>query len=111
MPHTTPVLSARTPVAAGPAAAPLLAVVGAELVIPLVDGRRVHARGQPRPGRPARRPCVAVAAAVDDLLPWSSSVHRGAGFPSVVCTELLAGEPGISSAVTSGPVPTTTPSC
>jgi selenocysteine lyase/cysteine desulfurase len=67
---------------------PLLPVVGAELTVPLVDGRRVRAVDL---DLAASAPAlVEVAAAVDELLPWYSSVHRGAGFPSVVCTELVA---------------------
>jgi selenocysteine lyase/cysteine desulfurase len=64
----------------------LPAVAGARLTVPLVDGRRVpyvnldHA---------ASAPCLAaVRDAVDELLPWYASVHRGAGFASRVCTQV-----------------------
>ncbi|GGX31673.1 aminotransferase class V-fold PLP-dependent enzyme [Streptomyces noursei] len=59
-------------------------VVGSGLTVPLVTGRRVpyvnldHA---------ASTPCmVEVRQGVERLLPWYSSVHRGAGFTSQVST-------------------------
>jgi selenocysteine lyase/cysteine desulfurase len=61
-------------------------VAGARLTVPLVDGRRVpyanfdHA---------ASAPCLeSVRDAVDELLPWYASVHRGAGFASQVSTKV-----------------------
>ncbi|MFI8521930.1 aminotransferase class V-fold PLP-dependent enzyme [Streptomyces sp. NPDC085481] len=61
-------------------------VVGAGLPVPLVDGRQVpyahldHA---------ASAPCLtAVRDAVNRLLPWYSSVHRGSGFTSRVSTRV-----------------------
>jgi selenocysteine lyase/cysteine desulfurase len=67
----------------------LLPVVAQDLRVPLVTGAQVlyvnldHA---------ASAPCLAaVKAAVDAVLPWSASVHRGAGFASTVCSELFAG--------------------
>src|SRR5689334_16343081 len=65
-----------------------LPVVGANLTVPLVTGetvRYVNLDGA------ATAPCLAaVRDAVLALLPWYGSVHRGAGFASVVTTELLA---------------------
>lgn len=70
-------------------AAPLLPVVGGDLIVPLVDGTSVrNANLDYAASAPSLR---SVADAVDALLPWYSSVHRGAGFASGVCTELLAG--------------------
>jgi selenocysteine lyase/cysteine desulfurase len=66
-------------------AAPALPrVVGAELTVPLVDGRRVPYANL---DHAASAPCLrAVRDAVDELLPWYASVHRGAGFASRVST-------------------------
>lgn len=62
------------------------AVVGASLPVPLVDGRTV---GYANLDHAASAPCLAeVKAAVDELLPWYASVHRGAGFASQVCTKV-----------------------
>lgn len=62
------------------------AVVGAELTVPLVTGDRV---GYANLDHAASAPCLAeVRAAVDELLPWYASVHRGAGFASQVCTRV-----------------------
>ena len=65
-----------------------LPVVGADLTVPLVTGetrRYVNLDGA------ATAPCLtAVQDAVLALLPWYSSVHRGAGFASTVTTEVLA---------------------
>ena len=65
-----------------------LPVIGADLAVPLVTGenvRYVNLDGA------ATAPCLrAVQDAVLALLPWYSSVHRGAGFASIVTTELLA---------------------
>ncbi|MFI0165293.1 aminotransferase class V-fold PLP-dependent enzyme [Streptomyces sp. NPDC017095] len=64
----------------------LPAVVGAGLRVPLVTGGWVpyagldHAASTPS--------LVAVRDAVDALLPWYSSVHRGAGFVSAVATRV-----------------------
>lgn len=68
-------------------AAPLLEVVGRDLTVPLVTGgtRRFvqldYAASAP--------PLQAVADAVEEFLPWYSSVHRGAGFTSTVSSEAL----------------------
>ncbi|MGH3826816.1 MAG: aminotransferase class V-fold PLP-dependent enzyme [Pseudonocardiaceae bacterium] len=63
-----------------------LALVGAEVEVPLVTGgwrRYVNL------DYAASAPClVAVKDAVDRLLPWYSSVHRGAGYKSQVATEV-----------------------
>jgi len=65
----------------------LLPVVGADLAVPLVDGTSVrYANLDYAASAPA---LVAVRDAVDELLPWYSSVGRGAGFPSSVTTDLL----------------------
>ncbi|MDN5914303.1 MAG: aminotransferase class V-fold PLP-dependent enzyme [Pseudonocardia sp.] len=65
----------------------LPAVVGADLQVPLVDGRTVrYANLDVAASAPALR---AVADEVDALLPWYSSVHRGAGYASQVCTRVL----------------------
>ncbi|MFF5436075.1 aminotransferase class V-fold PLP-dependent enzyme [Streptomyces achromogenes] len=64
----------------------LPAVVGAGLRVPLVTGEWVpyagldHAASTPS--------LVAVRDAVDELLPWYSSVHRGAGYASQVATRV-----------------------
>jgi selenocysteine lyase/cysteine desulfurase len=62
------------------------AVVGAGLTVPLVDGRRVTYANL---DHAASAPCLAsVRDAVDELLPWYASVHRGAGFASRVSTQV-----------------------
>ncbi len=59
-------------------------VVGAGLTVPLVDGRLV---GYANLDQAASASCMeTVRDAVDELLPWYSSVHRGAGLASQVCT-------------------------
>lgn len=67
-----------------PGQVPLARVVGADQRVPLLGGGSV---------RPANLDCAAtapaltaVAEAVADLLPHYSSVHRGAGYGSHVCT-------------------------
>ncbi|WP_233157916.1 aminotransferase class V-fold PLP-dependent enzyme [Actinokineospora bangkokensis] len=61
-------------------------VVGARLEVPLVDGTRVrYANLDHAASAPALE---AVRDAVDELLPWYASVHRGAGFASQVCTRV-----------------------
>jgi len=68
-------------------AAPLLDVVGAHTLVPLVTGgatRSVyldHAASAPA--------LTSVADVVAELLPWYGSVHRGAGYTSTVCNEAL----------------------
>ncbi|WP_156757387.1 aminotransferase class V-fold PLP-dependent enzyme [Actinokineospora pegani] len=62
-------------------------VVGSRLVVPLVDGTRVPYANL---DHAASAPCLeAVRDAVDELLPWYASVHRGAGFASQVSTRVL----------------------
>jgi selenocysteine lyase/cysteine desulfurase len=62
------------------------AVVGAELTVPLVTGEQV---GYANLDHAASAPALAaVRAAVDELLPWYASVHRGAGWASQVCTRV-----------------------
>ena len=62
-----------------------LTLVGSEVEVPLVTGgwrRYVNL------DYAASAPClVPVKQAVDELLPWYSSVHRGAGYKSQVATE------------------------
>ena len=65
------------------------ALVGADVEVPLVSGgvqRYINL------DYAASAPClVAVKQAVDALLPWYSSVHRGAGFKSQLATEAYEG--------------------
>jgi selenocysteine lyase/cysteine desulfurase len=65
-----------------------LPTVGADLTVPLVTGETVRYVNL---DAAASAPCLAsVQDAVLTLLPWYSSVHRGAGFASTVTTEVLA---------------------
>lgn len=60
--------------------APLLPVVGADLEVPLLDGRRARYAGL---DYAATAPALtAVVDRVAALLPFTGSVHRGAGLPS-----------------------------
>ncbi|MCO1582254.1 aminotransferase class V-fold PLP-dependent enzyme [Crossiella sp. SN42] len=62
------------------------AVVGAHTAVPLVTGERVAYANL---DHAASAPCLAaVRDAVDELLPYYASVHRGAGFASQVCTKV-----------------------
>ncbi|MGM1065108.1 aminotransferase class V-fold PLP-dependent enzyme [Saccharothrix sp. Mg75] len=71
-----------TPVLAGT----LPGVVGADLRVPLVTGASVPYANL---DYAASTPClVDVRLAVERLLPWYSSVHRGAGFTSQVSTRV-----------------------
>ncbi|MCE0762740.1 aminotransferase class V-fold PLP-dependent enzyme [Pseudonocardia kujensis] len=64
-------------------------LVGTGLPVPLVDGRSVpYANLDLAASAPALR---AVADHVAELLPYYSSVHRGAGYASQVCTSVLEG--------------------
>lgn len=75
-----------------PGAAPLAPVVGGDLVVPLGDGAPVRYGNL---DYAASAPCLQVVAdALATVLPWYASVHRGAGFASRVCTELLEGARG-----------------
>jgi selenocysteine lyase/cysteine desulfurase len=66
-----------------------LALVGADQDVPLVTGGR---RRYVNLDYAASAPCLAsVKEAVDELVPWYSSVHRGAGFKSQLCTEAYEG--------------------
>ncbi|WP_018684540.1 aminotransferase class V-fold PLP-dependent enzyme [Actinokineospora enzanensis] len=61
-------------------------VAGARLTVPLVDGTRI---GYANLDHAASAPCLdTVRDAVDELLPWYASVHRGAGFASQVSTKV-----------------------
>jgi selenocysteine lyase/cysteine desulfurase len=74
IPHARPVSDAVPP------------VTGAGLAVPLVDGRSVPYANL---DHAASAPCLrAVRDAVDELLPWYASVHRGAGFASQVSTRV-----------------------
>ena len=65
------------------------ALVGVDVEVPLVTG---GVRRYVNLDYPASAPClVAVRQAVDALLPWYSSVHRGAGFKSQLATEAYEG--------------------
>src|SRR5579875_287015 len=67
-----------------PAVGPLAGLVGAGLRVPVDGGREVTYANL---DIAATAPClVAVRDAVDAILPWYSSVHRGAGRPAQVCT-------------------------
>jgi selenocysteine lyase/cysteine desulfurase len=62
------------------------AVVGSRLSVPLVTGERVQYANL---DHAASAPCLEqVRDAVDELLPWYASVHRGAGFASQVSTKV-----------------------
>ena len=66
---------------------PLLDVVGADLHVPLVTGEQVrYANLDYAASAPA---LAAVAAHVDEVLPFYASVHRGAGYASQVSTAVL----------------------
>ncbi|MGD0700259.1 MAG: aminotransferase class V-fold PLP-dependent enzyme [Trebonia sp.] len=69
--------------------APLAAVVGANLKVPLVQGGNArYVNLDYAASAPALR---AVADRVAELLPLYSSVHRGAGYASAVCTSAYEG--------------------
>src|SRR2546422_1015445 len=61
-------------------------VASKRLTVPLVDGRLVPYANL---DHAASAPCLeAVQDAVNELLPWYASVHRGAGFASRVSTQV-----------------------
>ena len=63
---------------------PLARLVGADQLVPLVQGGRVrYANLDYAASAPA---LLAVAEQVSEMLPLYASVHRGAGYPSQVCT-------------------------
>jgi selenocysteine lyase/cysteine desulfurase len=65
-----------------------LSIVGADLTVPLVTGENVRYVNL---DCAASAPCLqSVQDVVLKLLPWYSSVHRGAGFASTVTSEVLA---------------------
>lgn len=69
-----------------PSTSAVPAVAGAHLTVPLVTGELV---GYANLDHAASAPCLdQVRDAVDELLPWYASVHRGAGFASQVCTRV-----------------------
>jgi selenocysteine lyase/cysteine desulfurase len=64
-------------------------LVGDELTVPLVDGGEIRYVNL---DYAASAPClVSVKRAVDELLPWYSSVHRGAGYKSQLTTDAYEG--------------------
>jgi len=70
--------------ASGAVATPLAEVIGADLTVPLVPGGAArYVNLDYAASAPALR---AVADRVAELLPLYSSVHRGAGYASAVCT-------------------------
>jgi selenocysteine lyase/cysteine desulfurase len=69
-----------------PASTTVPSVAGSALTVPLVDGRQVQYANL---DHAASAPCLdAVQDAVNELLPWYASVHRGAGFASQVSTKV-----------------------
>jgi selenocysteine lyase/cysteine desulfurase len=82
-----PMSTIETPVRdASCATAPLLPVLGADLHVPLLDGRRVRYANL---DYAATAPALAsVAERVNHVLPLAGSVHRGAGVPSQVASAL-----------------------
>ena len=77
-------LSSSPFITTAPGAGPLADVVGADLDVPLVTGGSArYANLDYAASTPALR---AVADQVTELLPLYSSVHRGAGYASAVCT-------------------------
>lgn len=92
-----------SPASASPpvlAADPLPGLVGSELCVPLVDGSR---RRYVNLDYAASAPClVSVKQAVDALLPWYSSVHRGAGYKSQLATDAYEGARGAVRAFVGG---------
>ncbi len=69
----------------GEVSAAPLELVGAELQVPLVTGEKVRYANLDNAASTSS--LVAVERAVSELLPWYSSVHRGAGFASLVSTD------------------------
>lgn len=68
------------------APASLPTVVGVSLEVPVVSGKSVQYANL---DHAASAPCLdRVRCAVDELLPWYASVHRGAGFASQACTQV-----------------------
>jgi selenocysteine lyase/cysteine desulfurase len=66
------------------ASAPLREVAGADLAVPLADGRRLRFANL---DYAASAPALAgVAAHLQELLPYCASVHRGAGYTAQVST-------------------------
>jgi selenocysteine lyase/cysteine desulfurase len=58
----------------------------ADIEVPLVTGGTVRYANLDNAGSTSA--LVAVQRCLDELLPWYSSVHRGAGFASLVCTDV-----------------------
>ncbi len=73
-----------TPPSPAVADQPLAELVGADLRVPLADGRAAPFANL---DIAATAPCMAaVKDAVDGILPWYASVHRGSGRPAEICT-------------------------
>ena len=71
-------------VAAATAEQGLAEVVGADLRVPVAAGGELPFANL---DVAATAPCLAaVRDAVDAILPWYASVHRGAGLPAEICT-------------------------
>src|SRR5580692_2936651 len=85
-----PCLAAPAPdAAAATRLSPLAEVIGADLTVPLVHGGTTrYVNLDYAASAPALR---AVADRVAELLPLYSSVHRGAGYASAVCTSAYEG--------------------
>ncbi len=82
----TPAIPHARAAVGAPAATTVPSVAGSRLTVPLVDGRQVQYANL---DHAASAPCLdAVQEAVDELLPWYASVHRGAGFASQVSTKV-----------------------
>ena len=79
----SPAADTAAPIASSPSS-PLAEVIGADLTVPLVPGGVTrYVNLDYAASAPALR---SVADRVADLLPLYSSVHRGAGYASAVCT-------------------------
>src|ERR1017187_6844352 len=61
-------------------------IVGERTEVPLFDGQRV--RYVNLDSAASTPPLVKVRQAIEDFLPWYSSVHRGAGYKSRLSTHL-----------------------
>src|SRR5438093_1120772 len=79
-----PVAPRAEPLPLEPKPTPLPALLGRDLEVPLADGtKRLYVNFDYAASTP---PMERVAEAVNAILPWYSSVHRGAGFASQVST-------------------------
>jgi selenocysteine lyase/cysteine desulfurase len=84
---------AAAPVETAQPPATIPSVAGSRLTVPLADGTRVQYANL---DHAASAPCLdAVQDAVNELLPWYASVHRGAGFASQVSTRVYERARGV----------------